>query len=212
MGKTIKKIATIADVDVDLSCKSIHNDGNCKNQGDSGDENALCIKTQAEQIKEDSASTEQEKTLTLKEFIELDTCTREDISTFLNTLIDSAKGIDLVKIKLMKTTEKGKLLKPWLQLQRIPKTNREMKFFCLLSTAKKEDIKNEYYKKKKRFTNVTWTMTLASFIRQLKKFNWRKSFDDLADAKADQNDRIFLWLADDAFERHFFSSNSKAET
>ena len=155
-------------------------------------------------MQKDSASTEQEKTLTLKEFVELDSCTREDISTFLNTLIDSAKGIDLVEINLMKTTEKGKLLKPWLPLQKIPKTKQEMKFFCLLSTAKKEDIKTEYYNKKKTNKNDTWTKTLASFIGVLKKFKWSNSFDDLADAEADQDDCILLWLADDAFERHFF--------
>ena len=85
---TIKEIATIADVCVDLSCKSIHNYGNCKNRDKIDDKHALRINSQSEQMQKDSTCTEQQKTLTLEEFSELESCTREDITTFLTTLID----------------------------------------------------------------------------------------------------------------------------
>ena len=97
----------------------------------------------------------------------------------------------------MTTTEKSKLVKPWLQLQKIPE------FFCSLLTSKKEDIRTEY-KKKKRSKNDTWIKTLASFIGERKKFKWSNSFDDLADDKVDKDYNILLWLADDDFEKHFF--------
>ena len=121
----------------------------------------------------------------------------------MTTLIDSNDGINLMKINLMTTTKKGKMLRPWLGLQKTPKTNQEMKFFCLLTTASKEDIKTEYMRKKKS-KNDTWIKKLASFIAELKTFKWSNSFDDLPDAGADQPDCILLWLADDAFEKNFF--------
>ena len=88
-------------------------------------------------------------------------------------------------------------------MQKTPQTNLEMKFFCLLTTASKEDIKTEYMKKK-RSKNNTWIKTLASFIGELKKFKWSNSFDDLVYDEVDKDDYILLWLADDDFEKHFF--------
>ena len=82
-----------------------------------------------------------------------------------------------------------------------------MKFFCLLWTSKKEEIRAEYMKKK-RSKNDTWIKKLASFIGELKNFKWSNSFADLAEPERDQDAYILLWLDNDDFEKHFFSVES----
>ena len=196
--KQLEEIATIADVYVDLSGKD---------EDKIDQERTPPIPPQKEQKQMDSASAADEDTLTLKDFAKLQNCTREDISKFLTTLIESEDDIDLKEINLMTTTKKGEILRPWLGLQKIPQTNAEMKFFCLLWTSKKEEIRAEYMNKK-RSKNDTWIKKLASFIGELKNFKWSNSFDDLADVERDQDSYMLLWLDNDDFEKHFFSVES----
>ena len=81
-----------------------------------------------------------------------------------------------------------------------------MKFFCLLRTNKKnkEEIRIEY-NKKKRNINDTWIKTFASFLGQIQTFEWNNSFENLPEDGTEREDYILLWLANDDFEKDFFT-------
>ena len=210
MGKTISEIAKIADVPIDLSCESIDNDGNCKEPDKNSNDDDFPINPQNKQRKKNHVRAEKQETLTLKELFNMTSCTREDITTFLRDLIDSDNNCDLIEIDMRRTGTKGELVRPWLQGEKIPKTKKQMNFFCLLSTSKKEDIRTEYESKESDI-NDTWIKTLASFIRELQKFNWSNSFENLPANGLDEDDYILLWLEDDDFERNFFNVASSSK-
>ena len=81
-----------------------------------------------------------------------------------------------------------------------------MKFFCLLRTNKKnkEEIRIEY-NKKKRNINDTWIKTFASFLGQIQTFEWNNSFENLPKDGTEEEDYILLWLANNDFEKDFFT-------
>ena len=68
----------------------------------------------------------------------------------------------------------------------------------------KEEIKIEY-NSKKRNINDTWIKTFASFLGRIKTFEWNNSFEHLPKDGTETEDHILLWLANDEFEKDFFT-------
>ena len=71
----------------------------------------------------------------------------------------------LKEVDILKSTQKSRLVTPWLRLKTKPTSEEQIKFFCLLQTTKekKEEIKIEY-NSKKRNINDTWIKTFALFL------------------------------------------------
>ena len=135
----------------------------------------------------------------------LTSCSRNDITTFVKKLCKT-DDCQLKEVDILKSKQKSKLVTPWLRLKTKPTSEEQIKFFCLLQTTKekKEEIKIEY-NSKKRNINDTWIKTFASFLGQIKTFEWHNSFEHLPEDGTEKDDQILLWLANDEFEKGFFS-------
>ena len=189
--KTIDKIAHIADVSFRPTRNSTGDDDDEENDSDNeskapdGDETPGV----------DNALPDPSKLMS---------CSRNDITTFVKKLCKT-DDCQLKEVDVLKSKQRSKLVTPWLCLKTKPTSEEQIKFFCLLQTTKekKEEIKIEY-NSKKRNINDTWIKTFASFLGQIKNFDWHNSFDHLPDHGTEKDDQILLWLANDEFEKGFF--------
>ena len=141
----------------------------------------------------------------------LTSCSRNDITTFVKKLCKT-DDCQLKEVDILKSKQKSKLVTPWLCLKTKPTSEEQIKFFCLLQTTKEkeEEIKIEY-NSKKRNINDTWIKTFASFLGRIKTFEWNNSFEHLPKDGTEKENQVLLWLANDEFEKGFFTVSRSSQ-